>query len=113
MNSLKLDKKTNQDLSAGALSYTTSYGRAFKLEQILIKVSQSITETVTITHMSVDGTNYNAILQAVDLVSESSLVYRPQGEMNFQAGDEIKVQCTNSNLVGIVYVKIKTREVLL
>lgn len=106
----KLDKNTSQDLSAGPLSYTTSYGRRFKLEQIIIKFSVAVTETVTITFISADGANYSPPLSTVDLVSESSMIWRPQGEANFQAGDEVKVQCTNANLTGVAYLKIKSGE---
>lgn len=108
---LKSDKSTSQDLSAGALSYTTTFARKFKLEQINFHFSQAVTETITITLISALGTNYNTILQSVALVAETDFVYRPQGEANFQANDEIKIQCTNSNLVGICYAHIKSSEV--
>ena len=107
---LKLDKKSSQDLSAGALDYTTNFGRKFKLEQVLIQFSQAVSETVTITLDSAHGSTYDTVLQEVVLISESSFVYRPQGEANFQAGDEIRVQCTNANSVGICYPTIKSSE---
>lgn len=107
---LKSDKKTSQDLSLAPLSYTTDYGRKFKLEQVMIHFSQPVTETITITLDSVDGSNYDTVLQSVGLISETDYVYRPQGEANYQAGDEIKVQCTNANIVGTVYCKIKSSE---
>lgn len=107
---LKTDKSTTQDLSAGALSYTTTFSRKFKLEQIIFHFSQAVTETVTITLVSALGSNYNTVLQSVALVAETDFVYRPQGEANFQAGDEIKLQCTNSNLVGTCYAHVKTSE---
>lgn len=110
--SLKADKTFTQDLSAGALSYTTTFARKFKLEQIAIHFSQSVSEAVTITLISAIGANYNTVLQSVTLVSEADFVYRPQGEANFQAGDEIKIQCTAANGVGTAYGIVKTSEVL-
>ena len=107
---LKSDKKTSQDLSAGALSLSTSFGRKFKLEQVTIHASVAITETVTVTLVSAQGANYNVVLVARDLVGEQDFIFRPQGECNLQAGDEIKVQCTNANTTGIVYPIIKTSE---
>ena len=107
---LKPDKITSQNLAAAPLSYTTNYGRKFKLEKVTFHFSQAVTETVTITCDSVNGANYDHVLQAVDLVSETDLVYRPQGEDNFQEGDEIKIQCTNANITGTVYVTIKASE---
>jgi hypothetical protein len=107
---LKLDKTTSQDLSAGALSYTTNYSRKFKLEQIMCHASAAISETIKITLDSAKGSNYDAVLQEVVLVAETDFIYRPQGEANFQAGDEIKIECTNANLTGIIYVLIKASE---
>ena len=107
---LKGDKQTSQDLSSAALSYTTSFGRKFKLEQITIHASVAITETITVTFISASGANYNVVLTSRDLVGEQDFIFRPQGECNFQAGDEVKVQCTNANTTGIVYATIKTSE---
>ena len=112
MNSLKSDATTSQDLSAGALSYTTSYGRKFKLEQIIFRSSVAISETITITLDAKGGASYDTVLQEVTLVSEQDFVYRPQGQANFQSGDEIKIQCTNANVTGTIYATIKAQEVL-
>ncbi len=107
---LRKDITTSQDLSLGALSYTTSIGRAFKLERILVKFSQAVTETITITLDSKNGASYDVVLRERSLSAETSFVYEPQGEENYQAGDEIKIQCTNANLVGVCYSTIKTSE---
>lgn len=109
---LKKDKTFSQDLSAGALSYTTDYGRAFKLEEIVFKASTNITETITVTLDSVHGSNYDTVLFSQTLSAQSSAVFRPTGEANFQAGDEIKVQCTAANLTGTVRGAIKASEIL-
>lgn len=111
-SALKTDKISSQNLSAGPLSYTTSYGRKFKLEQVMVHASQPITETITITQVSKHGSNYDVVLRKHDMASETDFLHRPEGECNFQNGDEIKVECTNANLVGIVYPLIKTSEFL-
>lgn len=107
---LKLDKKTSQNLALDDLDYTTSYARAFKLEQILIHADVAISETVTITLDSVHGSSYDTVLKEVTLVAETDFVYEPLSEKNFQAGDEIRVQVTNANLTGTVYAVIRTSE---
>lgn len=107
---LKSDKTASQDLSLGALSYTTSFNRKFKLEQIMFHFSQAVTETITITVDSALGSAYDTVLQSVSLIAETDFVYRPQGEANFQAGDEIKIQCTNANTTGTASAQIKTSE---
>ena len=108
MNSLRIPITTSQDLSAAALSYTTSIGRRFKLESISIHFSVGVTETVTITRDSGRGATYDTVLASIDLVGNSSYIFRPQGEENEYSGDEIKVQVTNANATGSAYVEIKT-----
>lgn len=107
---LKKDITTSQDLSAGALSYTTVTSRNFKLEEITLKASVGITETVTVTRVSKQGSNYNTVMVSQTLTNDTSFVYRPTGECNFIASDEVKIQCTNANGTGIVYVTIKRSE---
>lgn len=108
---LRKDVTTSQDLSSAALSYTTSIGRPFKLEQIMIHASQAITETITVTLDSGSGSSYDTILRKEDVVSDTDFVFRPDGELNLNADDKIKVQCTNANGVGTVYVIIRTSEI--
>ncbi len=112
-NFLKPDITTSQDLSIGAgtaLSFTTTIGRKFKLEKILFHASVAITETITITLDSVNGPSYDIVLRKKSLSSEQDYVYTPEGKHNFQAGDEIKVECTAANDTGEIFVTIKTSE---
>ena len=113
MESLKPDITTSQDLSLGALSYTTTIGRRFRLERILFHASVAITETITITLDSIGGASYDTVLRRKSLSAEQDFIYIPDGENNYYAGDEIKIQCTNANLTGTLYVSLKAREVLI
>ena len=108
--SLNSDQYATQDLSSGDLSATFSYSKRYKLDEILINFSQAVTETVTITMISKNGANYNVPLDTIPTNGASSVVFRPQGEANFQASDEIQVQCTNANGIGIAYVTIKSSQ---
>lgn len=107
---LAKDVTFTQNLAAGALSHTTTFSQARKLEQVLIHASQAISETISIKIDSKNGANYDTVLQEVVLVAETDFVYRPQGECNIQSGDELVITCTNANGVGIVYGTIKTSE---
>lgn len=100
----------SQDLSAGALSFTTTIGRNFKLEEVNIKVNVNITETITITRDSKSGTLYDVRMLTEDLVAKQLLIFRPTGECNFVAGDELKVHITNANATGIPKIEIRTSE---
>lgn len=108
---LKKPITTSQDLTSGALSYTTSIGRNFKIESISFHASVAITETITITKDSKSGSNYDVVLRKKSLSSEQDFIYVPdEGVNNFLAGDEIKVQCTNANTTGTIYVEIRLSE---
>ena len=110
MKFLIKDKTTSQDLNTGVLNYTTDYTRKFKLEEIMLKFDGAVTEIVTITLDSINGSDYDVVLALRSLVAETSFVFRPQGEANYQVGDNIKIQCTNANLLRTVYVTVKASE---
>ncbi len=107
---LKPDVTTSQDLTEDALDFTTSFSTAFKLEQILIRVDTTITETITITLDSNEGENYDVVLVSTRLVGKDSFLYKPTGESNFQVGDNIRIQCTNANKIGEIFAVTKTSE---
>jgi len=113
IRSLKPDLTSSQDLTAGALSYESSSGnRSFKVDEVILKASVNITETVTITRTSSAGATYDHIIAKRSMIAEQNFVFRPSGDCNFRAGDEIKVECTNANVTGVVYITIKRTEVL-
>ena len=108
---LKEDQTFTQDLSTGALSFTTSFAQhPFHIDQIVFHFDAAVSETITITLDSVKGANYDAVLQDIVLVSETDLVWRPQGEANFQPGDQIKIECTQDGASGTVYGIVKSSE---
>lgn len=107
---LSKDITTSQDLSAAALSYTTTVARERKIELIMFTFSQAVSETITITLVSATGAAYDTVLQEVVLVAETDMVWRPQGEMNIKAGDAIKIECTDTGGAGTCYAVIKTSE---
>lgn len=108
--SLNSDQVSTQNLGSAPLNFTATYGKRFKLDQVLIHATQAITETVTITYISAKGTSYSTVEQSVNLIAQTDVVWRPQGEANFQSGDQIQVQCTNANGVGTVTITIKTSQ---
>ena len=107
---LKPDATFSQDLSAAALSFTSSFARRVKVHSVHIKASVAITETVTITLDSVNGVNYDSVLASYDLVAETDFVYKPPDGLILQIGDEIKIQCTAANITGVVRGMIKSSE---
>jgi len=107
---LKPDITTSQNLLNGALSYTTTLTQAFQLEEIHFHFSENVTETITIILDSIHGDNYDTVLRTINLNAEDDAVYRPPVKVNYAVGDQIKIQCTQANLAGIVYATIKISE---
>ncbi len=115
-NSLRPDITTSQILSTGAgtaLDFTTTIGRRFKLEKIIFHASEAITETITISLDSGKGSVYDVVLRRKSLSAEQDYIYVPDGENNYYAGDEIRVQCTAATDTGTIFVIIKTSEILI
>lgn len=108
---IKIPLTFSQNLASAALSYTTSISRNFRLDEVTIKFSTPITETVTLTRDSRDGSNYDVVLVSESLTSESSFVFRPHGECNFYDGDELKVQVTNNTTTGVAYGQVRASEI--
>lgn len=108
--SLNPNQKSTQDLSVAPLSYTAIYGKRFKLDQVLVDFNQPVSESITITVIDTSDPSYNHVLQNVILSAETSFDWHPQGEANFQESDNILVQCTNANGVGIAKLTIKSSQ---
>jgi hypothetical protein len=96
----------SQALASAALSLDTPAKGNFRLLQVLISASVAITETVTITFKSKDGTNYDTALDTTNLTTASSFVFRPSGHCVFSDGDYLNVAVTNGNTTGVVYATI-------
>ena len=109
---LKNPQTFTQDLSAAALSFTTSFpNKPFRVLWISLKATQAISETVTITIDSKTGATYDFQGNTVDLVSERSFFYKPHGDLELLAGDQIKVECTDANGVGSVSGEVRGAEI--
>ncbi len=96
----------SQSLTSAALLLTKSYQTATKIRAIYIKASVNITETITITLVSPNGANYDIPLDTKTLNGESSYTFHPLWDAYVLKGGSIKVQCTNANTTGTVYVAI-------
>lgn len=96
----------SQALTSSALSQSTTFENIVNIKAIYLKASVAITETVTITLVSPDSTNYDIILDTKTLNAESSYIFHPSWDVVILKGSSIKVQCTNANTTGTVYVTI-------
>jgi len=99
-------KESSQDLSAGALSYTTNFSAKTRIKQIFLHASVAISETVKVTFDSKTSANYDTVIASRDLTSAQDYVYIPDGDLVLENGDELVISCTNANTTGTVYVTV-------
>ena len=67
----------------------------------------NITETVTVVHISQEGTaNYDVILDSTALTADQNYKYVEAFAIPLMKGDKIKLTCTKANVTGIVYGRI-------
>ena len=109
-DTLRSDITTTKDLSTGELDFTTTVGRKFRLSSVHFHFGAGVTETITITKDSKQGTDYDTVLKSISLSNGTSYTYRPDNDEDFQAGDELRLQCTNATAVTDVFAVIKCRE---
>jgi len=98
---------TTQDLSAGALNFTTSIGADFRLVYMAVSFDQLVTETFSMYLDSAQGANYDTLMFQWNILN-GQYIWLSETEMDFVLNDEINVQCTNNGGVGNVYVSIMT-----
>jgi hypothetical protein len=105
-----LRKKGVADLSVQALSLSTDFPGRFMLLSVMLVASIEITETLTITFTSKDGSTYDVVLDITNLSSSKNYVFSPTAKIICEAGDAIKVTCTKANNLGTVYVTILAKD---
>lgn len=98
-------KESSQDLSAGALNYTTNFAAKTKVLQVLFHASTTISETVNISFNSTTSANYDTVVKSVTLSSESNVAWLPDNFV-LLSGDEVTITCTNGGGSGTVYVTV-------
>jgi len=117
----KMDRATDtQDLSAGALSFTTSIGEKFQIHQVLVacrdgggSLAALNDTTITVTFNSLDGASYDCPIGAVDFDGGSSAGLIAGDNLLGvvgEAGDEITVESSGSDNSNTLYVTVIYRK---
>ncbi len=101
-----LRASTSQNLASAALSYSFAPLQNCQILEVNIHFSASISETVTLTWVSRDGTNYSTVVQVSSLSSQTDFAFRPTGHLILMDGDSLKVECTHAGNTGVAYMTI-------
>lgn len=103
-------KTYSQDLSAGPLLVTTDFRSAVRIESLLFHVSEAITENWTITIDRADGSTYDTVIRTGSFYNSTDATFMPDGEFYLNDGDQLKIECTNANVTGIIYLTVNWSE---
>lgn len=94
----------SQDLSSGALNITKEFVYDTELIQVMMKFNTPVTEQITITFVSRDGSSYDTPIDTeLMIANDHYILSRVTQPIVIQQGDKIKIQCTNANGIGTVY----------
>lgn len=96
------ESKFTQSLVAGALNQSYSYGEDGIINAVYIKSTVPITEAITITRVSLQGSQYDTVCDAKTMNAESNYIFHPVWALFLAKGDSIQIQCTNANVTGSV-----------
>ena len=99
--------KATQDLSTDAMSEEFSFSHAVRLVTVYVHADALITEDISIYFDSIDGSDWDTLLCAQSLEEESDFVYAAPGDIGLNEGDRLRVEVTNANGTGNVYVTVK------
>lgn len=95
-----------QSLASAALNQSVTYNGQVKLRAVYIRASTTITETITITLVSPNGSTYDIVVDTKTLNAEQNYIFHPTWELIILKGASLKIQCTNANTTGTLYVTV-------
>lgn len=94
----------SQSLVSGALDISQDLIEPGIILGVYLTASVNITETITITRKSRNGSTYDHVIKSGTLNAERYFRYSPDSEkIVLLPGDSVEVQCTNANTTGIIY----------
>lgn len=93
-----ISKKTaSQDLSTGALNYTTDYTDTYKINSVMIRFSTPITQRIKIELDNGTGAGYDTILRDDTFTTPiSNYVWQPDFDLILFNTDKLNITCTNT-----------------
>lgn len=110
MSLIVRDLDASQDLSLAPFSHDFVFDYAALLATVYISADVPITEEVTITFISKTGTSYNTVIDSKVLSEESSYVFAASGDIAINEGDKLRVEVTDANGIGEVFVTVKVKK---
>lgn len=100
---------TSQNLSSGALSFTTSFNEKVKILSVMAHFTADPKKNdFVVTFNSLDGANYDTVLRKTDVKDVFDVYFEFDGGSLFlDEGDELTITCSNDNSpTATVYVTV-------
>lgn len=105
-----LSRRASQNLANSAMSAELNFGEACKLLTVYFHASVPITEEVTVTFKSDDGSEFDTAIDKQVLRSGQDYVFAAAGDIAINEFDSILVEVTNANGTGTMYVTAKAEK---
>jgi hypothetical protein len=102
-------KEVSGDLAQGDIDVLFDFGSACELVTVYIHFDTPVTEEVKISYKSAAGAAFDTLIDAKTLQGAQDYVYAAAGEVAFNEGDQVRVQITNANTVGVAGISVKAR----
>lgn len=103
----------SQDLSAGALNYTSVVNNKFAITSILLHCSAQLPDTNIKVYLdSKNGASYDTLLADVDFENTQDvalLAGNNLASIDFEEGDEVKIISSGTDVTGLLTGIIKYR----
>jgi len=98
---------TLQNLAVAEVDHSFDFTFATELATVYLHASVPITEVITVSFDSGKGAEYDTVIDTQQLTAKQDYVYAAGGTLTFNEGDKIRVQVTNANAIGTIYVTAK------
>jgi hypothetical protein len=98
------------DLSDSEAEFSFSFPIAVKLLTVYLKSNVGITETITLSFVSQNGTSYNTTIDVKEMEGDSNYIYAAVGTLAINEGDSLNINVSNANATGSVYVTVKAED---
>ncbi len=107
-----VEATATQDLSAGPLSFTTSFGTDFRLVGVFFHMTGAVSQTITVTLDALAGAGFDTVIGKKTLSSNTDAQFVPAASLqDFLGGNEVKIEMTDSGspavTVSIIVVAVK------
>lgn len=85
-----------------AVGWTPALAHRRRIDLVTLKAASAITQDITVTLNSAQGSAYDVVLDSVSLSAATDYAYKPAGDVVLGPGDQVTLACTANASPNIV-----------